>query len=86
MVRYRRERGLPVEESSLVVLRHDIPAHELITGAIGTIVLVYGDGEAYEVEFVRSAGRPSALLTLSRDSIGPLAGDPLVAPDTIPLA
>jgi hypothetical protein len=75
-----------LEELSLVVLRHDIPAHELVAGSIGTIVLAYGDGEAYEVEFVRSPGRPPALLTLSRDSIGPLAGDPLAAPDTIPLA
>jgi len=83
MVLYIRERGHGVEELSLVVLRCDIPAHELTTGAIGTIVLVYGDAEAYDVEFIRAAGQPHALLTLSRDAIGPLAGGHVPSPSSV---
>lgn len=73
---------MSVEEMSLVVLRHDVPAYGLTTGAIGTVVLVYGDGEAYEVEFMRAAGQAPALLTLSYEAIGPLAGGPAPAPST----
>jgi hypothetical protein len=63
-----------VEEFSLVVLRRDLPDHGLTAGEVGTIVLAYSDGEAYEVEFVRTAGQRPMLLTLTTDEIGPAAG------------
>jgi hypothetical protein len=75
-----------VEELSLAVLRHDLPVHGLIAGDIGTIVLVHNDGEAYEVEFLRSGSQRSVLLTLTPDQIGPLAGGRASRPQQVPLA
>jgi hypothetical protein len=73
-----------MEEFSLVVLRRDLPAHGLSAGEVGTIVLAYGDGEAYEVEFVRTAGERPALLTLTTNEIGPAAGRLVSARRPIP--
>jgi hypothetical protein len=36
----------------------------LPAGALGTVVLVHAQGEAYEVEFVQADGHTQALLTL----------------------
>ncbi len=41
----------------------------LDTGTIGTIVMVYDDGRAYEVEFVDDKGNTVALLTLEEDAL-----------------
>ena len=59
------------EEIEVVVLRRDFPAHSLNAGDTGTVVHVYGDGIAYEVEFVEESGYTKALLTLKPDQIGP---------------
>ena len=39
---------------------------------MGTAVLVHGDGEAFEVEFVGYDGHTVALVTLERDQVRPL--------------
>lgn len=57
------------EELEVVELTHDIREHNLTKGKRGTIVEVYKDGEAYEVEFVAPSGRTIALLTLMPDDI-----------------
>ena len=63
------------EELEVVKLAHDIKEHKLKKGDIGTIVLVYEKGKAYEVEFVNEGGRTLALLTLTSDEISPVKNE-----------
>ena len=41
-----------ISEHERVVLKSRVPAEGLEVGDVGTVVHVYGDGRAYEVEFV----------------------------------
>ena len=54
----------PFAELDIVQLQQAHPECGLSVGAVGTIVLVYRQGEAYEVEFVRPDGSTQAVLTL----------------------
>lgn len=62
------------KELDLVALRRALPDHGLIAGDVGTIVLVYDDGRAYEVEFVDADGRTLAVETLAADEVEPVSG------------
>lgn len=57
------------KELEIVELSHDIPKHNLKKGEKGTIVEIYKNGEAYEVEFANKEGKTIALLTLMSDSV-----------------
>ena len=57
------------DELDSVALRHDLPAHGLRVDDVGVIVLVHGEKEAFEVEFVARSGRTVALLTLDRTDV-----------------
>lgn len=48
----------------VVALTVDLPEDNLLSGQVGTIVEVYNDGEAFEVEFVDKDGHTYGLLTL----------------------
>jgi hypothetical protein len=61
-----------IRELDLVVLTHDIVEHCLKQGDVGTVVHCYGDGEAFEVEFVTAEGTTVALLTLTLVDIRPI--------------
>jgi hypothetical protein len=63
-----------VDELDTVVLSRDIEEHGLRRGDIGAVVHYYGDGVAFEVEFVAADGRTIALLTLTQDDIRPMRG------------
>ena len=39
---------------------------------MGTVVHIYGDGEAYEVEFVTLEGRTAAVVTLETSQVRPV--------------
>jgi hypothetical protein len=58
-----------IEELSSVALNRAFPEHGLATGDIGTVVLRYPDGEAFEVEFVTGEGRTLAVLTLGAGDV-----------------
>ena len=58
-----------IHELDTVVLTHNIEEHNLIQGDIGVVVHCYGDGTAFEVEFVTAEGRTVALLTLTKVDI-----------------
>ena len=60
------------KEIEVVELAHDIKGHNLKKGERGTIVEIYKDGEAYEVEFIAPDGKTSILLTLIPDDIRPI--------------
>jgi hypothetical protein len=53
-----------IKEHERVVLKSDVPAEGLKAGDVGTVVRVYGDGKAYEVEFVALDGHTAAVVTL----------------------
>jgi hypothetical protein len=63
-----------IKEFDVVALTCDLPEHGLKRGDVGTVVLVHGDGVAFEVEFVGYDGHTLALLTLERDRVRPLHG------------
>jgi len=64
----------PLRELDLAALRQDLPALGLIGGDVGTIVLVHGDGAAYEVEFMTADGRTVAVETLTANQVEPVTG------------
>ncbi len=51
-------------ELDVVVLTEPLTEHDLQKGDVGTVVLVFGQGEAYEVEFMTLNGATAALVTL----------------------
>jgi hypothetical protein len=53
-----------IEDLDRVVLTRDIPEKKLKAGDVGTVVMVYKDGEAFEVEFMTLDGDTFALATL----------------------
>lgn len=53
------------KELEIVELTHDIKEKKLSEGDRGTVVGIYKDGEAYEVEFIALDGKSSVLLTLA---------------------
>jgi hypothetical protein len=59
----------PIHELDAVALTGDLPAHGLKRGDVGTAVLVHGNGEAFEVEFVGYDGHTVALVTLERAQV-----------------
>ena len=58
-----------IRELDTVVLRHDVDEYGLKEGDIGAVVHCYGDGNAFEVEFVSAEGRTIAVLSLALNDI-----------------
>lgn len=48
----------------VVALTENLHEENILSGQVGTIVEIYNDGEAFEVEFVDKDGRTYGLLTL----------------------
>lgn len=61
-----------IEELDVVALVGDRPGEGLAAGDLGTVVMVYADGEAYEVEFISLTGETIALLTLEARDVRPV--------------
>lgn len=62
-----------IQEYDRVVLKSPIPEEGLEAGDVGTIVQVYRDGEAYEVEFVALDGHTVAVATVESSQVRPVA-------------
>ena len=69
-----------IKEADKVVLLQDVPGEELTAGSFGSIgylsagdvghvVMVHGEGEAFEVEFLTLTGMTVALATLRASQI-----------------
>ena len=58
-----------IEELDRVVLMHDLPGRKLKAGDVGTVVMIYKGGEAFEVEFMTLSGETFALETLRADEV-----------------
>jgi hypothetical protein len=61
-----------LEELEIVVLTVDLPEYHLKAGDVGTVVLVHGEGEGYEVEFSTFKGETLAIVSLYPDQIRPI--------------
>jgi len=61
-----------IQELDPVALSCDLPQYGLLAGDVGCAVLIHGDGDAFEVEFVGYDGHTVALLTLEAAQIRPL--------------
>jgi len=59
-------------EHDRVVLTADLAGEKLAAGDVGTVVHVYGDGRAFEVEFVALDGESVAVVTLERAQVRPV--------------
>jgi hypothetical protein len=64
-----------IKEHDRVVLTASLPEHGLEPGDVGTVVHVYEDGLAYEVEFVALDGHTAAVVTVETSQVRPIARD-----------
>lgn len=67
-----------ITEHSMVVLNDDRSADGLNAGDVGAVVHIYGEGKAYEVEFVDGDGSTIALLTLEPSDVRPIEAGELL--------
>lgn len=51
-----------IREHDSVVLLRDLPDENLVAGETGVVVYVYGNAQAYEVQFPNPAGTPRYLV------------------------
>ena len=58
-----------ISEHDTVVLTADIPEEGLKAGDLGAVVAVYGNGAAYEVEFVSLKGQTVSLVTIPHTGV-----------------
>ncbi|MGH7180867.1 MAG: DUF4926 domain-containing protein [Nitrospiraceae bacterium] len=58
-----------IKEHDTVVLASAVPAEGLLPGDVGTVVHVYRDGQAYEVEFMTLEGKTAAVITLESSQV-----------------
>ncbi|HKZ77734.1 MAG TPA: DUF4926 domain-containing protein [Pyrinomonadaceae bacterium] len=61
-----------IKEHDRVVLTRAIPAERLVAGDVGTVVHLYSDGKAYEVEFVALDGHTAAVVTVEALDVRPV--------------
>jgi len=61
-----------LKEHDRVVLTITLPEEGLEAGDVGTIVHIYRDRQAYEVEFVALDGHTTAVATLEVDQVRPV--------------
>jgi hypothetical protein len=57
------------EEFNTVVLTHEIKEYKLKAGDVGTVVHVYKEAQALEVEFLTVEGKTIAVLTLKPSDV-----------------
>ena len=61
-----------IAEHDLIVLTSDIPAESLVAGDVGTVVHLYSDGKAYEVEFTTISGETISVATVEAANLRPV--------------
>jgi len=61
-----------IKEHERVVLNAPIPGEGLEPGDVGTVVHVYKDGLAYEVEFTTLEGKTAAVVTVEASQARPV--------------
>lgn len=65
-------RELMIKEHDRIVLKTDLAAEGLEAGDVGTVVHIYRDGLAYEVEFTTLNGNTAAVVTVEAAQVRPV--------------
>ena len=58
-----------IQDLDTIALTRDFTEHGLKAGDLGTVVHVYADGKAFEVEVAGLTGETIALFTAKRDDV-----------------
>jgi hypothetical protein len=61
-----------IKEHERIVLTRPVPNEGLEAGDVGTVVHVYRDGSAYEIEFTTLDGRTAAVVTVEAADVRPV--------------
>ena len=61
-----------IREHDRVVLVTDASSEGLVAGDVGTVVHIYRDGQAYEVEFTTLEGKTAAVITVEAAQVRPV--------------
>jgi hypothetical protein len=61
-----------IMEHDRVVLTAPVPDERLEIGDVGTVVHVYQDGKAFEVEFTALDGHTAAVVTVQASQVRPI--------------
>ncbi len=61
-----------MKEHDRVVLKKSVPEQGLKAGDVGTVVHVYRNGEAFEVEFLTLNGETVGVATLTATQVRPI--------------
>ena len=61
-----------ITQHDRVVLTAPVPSEHLEAGDVGTVVHVYADGAAFEVEFTTLDGMTAAVATVDASSVRPV--------------
>jgi hypothetical protein len=61
-----------IREHERVVLTASLPKERLETGDVGTVVHVYADGKAFDVEFTTLDGGTAAVATVEASGVRPV--------------
>jgi fibrillarin-like rRNA methylase len=64
-----------IKEHDCVVLKADLPDEKFKAGDVGTVVHIYADGAAYEVEFFTRDGKTIAVTTVESADLCPIVKD-----------
>lgn len=62
-----------IAEHDRVVLTAPVPKERLEVGDVGTVVHVYQDGKAFEVEFTALDGHTAAVATVDASQVRPIS-------------
>ena len=63
-----------IREHDRVVLSSPVPKEHLEIGDVGTVVHVYAEGKAFEVEFMTLDGQTVAVATVEASAVRPVTG------------
>jgi hypothetical protein len=61
-----------IKEHERIVLTRPVPNEGLEAGDVGTVVHVYRDGSAYEIEFTTLDGKTAAVVTVEAADVRPV--------------
>ena len=67
-----------IKELDIVVLKQDVPEEHLKAGDVGTVVMVHGQGVAYEIEFLALDGETLAVVELDASKVRPPTGNEIM--------
>lgn len=75
-----------IKEHDRLVLTVPVPSEKLEAGDVGTVVHIYKDGQAYEVEFITLDGKTAAVVTLDASQVRPVSSRDITHPRELSIA